>query len=133
MVQRLWVREFQTVHYRITDFFHNFLQNFLSKLSLITNHYFLFYFLQDEENEIQLFINSLICPKTKSPSHCLSKLFPIYQNKHWTIRQQHNCSFDLLFCRPIIPPYYIADRLIYSHFNSIVCPIVPAHSYSAKS
>ena len=30
--------------------------------------------------------NSLICPKTKSATHCLTELFPIYQNKHWTIR-----------------------------------------------
>ena len=26
--------------------------------------------------------NSLICPKAKSATHCLTKLFPIYQNKH---------------------------------------------------
>ena len=31
--------------------------------------------------------NSLICPKAKSATHCLTKLFPIYQNKHWTIRR----------------------------------------------
>ena len=34
--------------------------------------------------------NSLICPRTKSASHCLTKLFPIYQNKHWTIRRRDN-------------------------------------------
>ena len=27
----------------------------------------------------------MICPKTKSATHCLTELFPIYQNKHWTI------------------------------------------------
>ena len=27
--------------------------------------------------------NSLKCPKAKSATHCLTKLFPIYQNKHW--------------------------------------------------
>ena len=32
--------------------------------------------------------DSLICPRTKSASHCLTKLFPIYQNKHWTIRRR---------------------------------------------
>ena len=32
--------------------------------------------------------NSLICPRTKSASHCLTELFPIYQNKHWTIRRR---------------------------------------------
>ena len=31
-------------------------------------------------------MNSLKCPKSKSLSHCLTELFPIYQNKHWTIR-----------------------------------------------
>ena len=30
--------------------------------------------------------NSLICPRTKSASHCLTE-FPIYQNKHWTIKR----------------------------------------------
>ena len=37
--------------------------------------------------------NSLICPKAKSATHCLTKLFPIYQNTHWTIRQQDNHTF----------------------------------------
>ena len=32
--------------------------------------------------------NTLICPWTKSASHCLTELFPIYQNKHWTIRRR---------------------------------------------
>ena len=32
--------------------------------------------------------NSLICPRTKSASHCLTELFQIYQNKHWTIRRR---------------------------------------------
>ena len=39
-------------------------------------------------------MNSLKCPKSKSLSHCLTELFPIYQNKQWTIRQQDNCSVD---------------------------------------
>jgi hypothetical protein len=29
-------------------------------------------------------MNSLKCPKSKSLSHCLTELFPICQNKHWT-------------------------------------------------
>ena len=32
--------------------------------------------------------NSLICPRTKSASHCLTELFPIYQYKHWTIKRR---------------------------------------------
>ena len=32
--------------------------------------------------------NSLICPKTKSASHCPTELFPIYPNNHWTIRRR---------------------------------------------
>ena len=39
-------------------------------------------------------MNNLKCPKLLS--HCLTELFPIYQNKHWTIRRQDNCSVDLL-------------------------------------
>ena len=35
---------------------------------------------------------------------CLTELFPIYQNKHWTIRQQDNNSFW-----PMVPLYYIED------------------------
>ena len=30
-------------------------------------------------------MNSLKCPKSKSLSHCITELFTIYQNKHWTI------------------------------------------------
>ena len=30
---------------------------------------------------------SLKCPKAKPSTHCLTKLFPIYQTKNWTIRQ----------------------------------------------
>ena len=39
-------------------------------------------------------MNSLKCPKSKSLSHCLTELFPIYQNKHWTIRLRDDCSVD---------------------------------------
>ena len=41
--------------------------------------------------------NSLICPRTKSASHCLTELFPIYQNKHRTIRPSDHRP-------PIVPP-----------------------------
>ena len=39
-------------------------------------------------------MNSLKYPKSKSLSHCLTALFPIYQNKHWTIRRRDNRSID---------------------------------------
>jgi hypothetical protein len=39
-------------------------------------------------------INSFKCPKSKSLSHFLTELFPIYQNKHWTIRQRDDRSVD---------------------------------------
>ena len=39
-------------------------------------------------------MNSLKCPKSKSLSHCLTELFPIYQNKHWTIRWRDNRSVN---------------------------------------
>ena len=39
-------------------------------------------------------LNSLKCPKSKSLSHCLTELFPVYQNKHWTIKQWDNHSVD---------------------------------------
>ena len=32
--------------------------------------------------------SNFICPKAKSATHFLTELFPIYQNKHWTIRQR---------------------------------------------
>ena len=34
------------------------------------------------------------CPKTKSATHCLTKWFPIYRNKHWTIRRRDDHSAD---------------------------------------
>jgi hypothetical protein len=37
-------------------------------------------------------LNSLKCPKSKSLSHCLTELFQIYQNKHWTIRRRDDHS-----------------------------------------
>ena len=36
--------------------------------------------------------NSLTCSKTKSETHCLTKLFSIYQNKHWTIKRREDRS-----------------------------------------
>ena len=30
------------------------------------------------------------CPRAKSSNHCLTELFSIYQNKHWTIRRRDN-------------------------------------------
>ena len=43
----------------------------------------------------------MICPKPKSAIHCLTKLFPIYQNKSSNIRRWDGCSVD--------PSYYIED------------------------
>ena len=39
-------------------------------------------------------MNSLKCSKSKSLSHCLTELLPIYQNKHGTIRRRDDCSVD---------------------------------------
>ena len=39
-------------------------------------------------------MNSLKCPKSKSLSHCHTELFPIYQNKHWTIRWRDDRSIN---------------------------------------
>ena len=44
----------------------------------------------------------MICPKPKSAIHCLTKLFPIYQNKPWTIRRRDDCSVDPSFHRTIL-------------------------------
>ena len=52
----------------------NFARNFVKKIEL--------YF---QSNSV---MNGLKCPKSKSLSNCLTELFPIYQNKHWTIRRQ---------------------------------------------
>ena len=43
----------------------------------------------------------MVCPKTKSAIHCLTELFPIYQNEYQTAGRS--------FGRPIVPPYYIED------------------------
>jgi hypothetical protein len=47
-------------------------------------------------------MNSLKCPKSKSLSHCLTELFPFYQNKHWTIQQRDDCSVDPSFRRIVL-------------------------------
>ena len=36
----------------------------------------------------------MICPKTNSATHCLTNLFPMYQNRHWTIKRQDDHSVD---------------------------------------
>ena len=36
----------------------------------------------------------MTCPKTKSATHCLTDLFSIRQNKHWTIRRRDNRFVD---------------------------------------
>ena len=46
--------------------------------------------------------NSLKCPKAKSANHCITKLFPIYQNKNWTIRRQDNHTVVPLSCPTIL-------------------------------
>ena len=57
----------------------NFWKEFCKKLCLK------WIFLQNNSVE-----NSLICPRAKSSNHCLTELFSIYQNKHWTIRWRDN-------------------------------------------
>ena len=56
-------------------------------------------------------MNSLKCPNAKSLSHCLTELFPIYQNNIWTIRQWDNHT--------IVPSYYAEDcRILDVHFQN---------------
>ena len=55
--------------------------------------------------KIELFINSLKCPKAKPSTHCLTELFQIYQTNHWTIRWWND--------QKIVPSYYIKDCRIY--------------------
>ena len=47
-------------------------------------------------------MNSLKCPKSKSLSHCLTELFPNYQNKHWTIRRRNDRFANPPFHRIIL-------------------------------
>ena len=63
-------------------FLHSFLQNSFQ-------NYFKFLFFYNLEKTMikKLFIINLICPKAKSAKYCLTKLFPIYHNKHWTIKR----------------------------------------------
>ena len=39
-------------------------------------------------------MNSLKCPKSTLLSHCLTELFTICKNKHWTIRRRDDRSVD---------------------------------------
>ena len=73
----------------------NFERKFCKKMCKKIEFYF-------QSNSV---MNSLKCPKSKSLSHCLNELFPIYQDKYWTIRQQDDRSVD--------PSYYIEDCRIF--------------------
>ena len=53
-------------------------------------------------DQLKTAINSLICPMTKSATHCLTELFLIYQNKHWTNKRQDDCSIEPLSHRIIL-------------------------------
>ena len=53
--------------------------------------------------------NSLICPKTKSATHCLTELFPFYQNKHWIIRRRDNHTIVLSSDRPTVLYWRLSD------------------------
>ena len=87
MAQWLWLSNFSLHNYfenKIPFSLHNFLQNSLKK------YFKLSFFISFFEN-IYIFLNlsnSLICPNTKSATHCLTELLPIYENKHWTIRRR---------------------------------------------
>ena len=67
--------------------------------------------------------NSLICPRTKSASHCPTELFPIYSNNHWTIRRRDNHivvpSSDRIKLK--IDGFYVCSNKIICH-NCIVKP-----------
>ena len=63
--------------------------------------------------------NSLICPRTKSASHCLTELFPIYQNKQWTIRRRDNHIVVQSSHRNISKIDWFLERVSASRDNSI--------------
>ena len=46
--------------------------------------------------------NILKCPKANLATHCLAEFFPIYQNKHWTIRWQDDHTVVLSSHRIIL-------------------------------
>ena len=58
----------------------NNLKEFCKKLRKKMEFYFQSNFVKNS------LVASLNCPKANSATHCLTKLFPIYQNKRWTIR-----------------------------------------------
>ena len=79
-------------------------------------------------------MNNLKCPKSKSLSHCLTELFPIYQNKHWTIRwrDDHTVvpSYHCIILKiveflkvPHRPPLNYNDIYVYN--NTII--FIPTH------
>ena len=74
----------------------------------------------------------MICPKTKSATHCLTEVFPIYQNKHWTIRQWDDRSIDPsshgIILKIVIFIMYVMDGSLWNIeiilFRSIHCFVI---------
>ena len=61
-------------------------------------------------------MKSLIYPKAKPASHCLTELFSIYQNNNWTIRRWNDHT--------IVPPYYF---FIFNRCYSLLSFWLPHH------
>ena len=79
--------------------------------------FFFFYFLQlKKDYDPTLYYYSLICPKLKSAIHCLTKSFPIYQNKSWIIQRRDDRSFDPSFHHI----YYIEDCRISTYLLFLI-------------
>ena len=91
-----WIspRAYQTVLYTIilqkNSLFTQFLAKFFSKMFqiIISLYFFIFCNLKKiKSNSLVTVWNTLEVVWWLTSNHCLTELFLIYQNKHWTIRQ----------------------------------------------
>ena len=90
---RQWLADLVLGHIKLfsTELFWKKNPFFTQFLAKFYSNYFLFLFIYIFFISLQLkkiFSNSLICPKAKSATHCLTELFSIFQNKHGIIRRR---------------------------------------------
>jgi hypothetical protein len=66
-------------------------------------------------------MNSLKCPESKSLSHCLTELFLIYQNKHWTIRRRNDRFVNPPFHRNLLKIDGFLNKIALFKWEILIC------------
>ena len=77
-------------------------------------------------------MNSLKCPKSKSLSHCLTELFPFYQNKHWTIQRRNDGSVDQPFHRILWKIVGFQLRYVHRSQKAVICHLFMVNRFFRK-